>query len=352
MLFLQIVIFLFFALAVPVGIGAGAAAFVDRQRTNPGFMWMAGYLLFWAAFQILTVPFIIKGFLFSKLVLCFGILGVLMAAGGMALWFYRQKKAPAVRAVHAGMDRTCRVLWLVFGLILLLQLFLTAYLAFGDGDDAYFVAVSTTADTFDVMYRFSPYTGSSTQMDIRHCLAPFPIFVAFLSKVSGLHEAVVFHVALPLLLIPLTYCIYGMIGSRLFKGRKKQLVIFMLSVELLVMWGNYSLYTAETFLMTRTSQGKAILGNVVIPALFLLLYMVGERLAENRRVEKCLWVLLAALVTAACLCSLLGTFLVAVLLGAFLVCVVCSYRKWKLILPVAVCLLPAAIYLGMYMMIK
>lgn len=352
MLFLQIVLFLFFALAVPVGMGAGAAAFVEKQRKNPGFMWMAGCLLYFAAFQIVSVPFIIKGALFSSLVRCFAVLGVAGAIAGMALWAWQYKRRPLLRQVHAGADRTEKLLWLVFALLLLIQLFLMGFLAFGDGDDAYFVAVTTTTDTFDSMYRFSPYTGSSTQMDIRHCLSPFPVFLAFLGKVSGLHGGVVSHVAMPLLLLPLVYCIYGMIGNRLFGGKKKQLAVFLIFAELLIMWGNYSLYTAETFLMTRTSQGKAVLGNVIIPALFLLLHMMGELLLKNKKIEKSLWVLLFALVTASCLCSLMGGFLVAVLLAAFLLCVVCSYRKWKLLLPMAISMLPALVYAGIYVIMN
>lgn len=312
-------------------------------------MWMSGELLLLAAFQAVSVPMILAGCLFSELVRVFAVFCVLAAVGGMAVFAYRKKKTPVLKEVPPKPGKTEKALWIAVGVLLLAQLFLTAFLAFGDGDDAYYMAVSTTSDVFDSMYRFSPYTGSSTKMDIRHSLSPFPIYIAFLSRVSGLHAAAIFHVALPLLLIPLAYVIYGMVGRRLLKGKRRQLPVFMLFVELLVMWGNYSLYTAETFLITRTSQGKAVLGNIIIPALFLLLYMMGERLAESKMPEACLWALLAALITCACLCSVLGAFLVAILLGAFCFCAVLSYRKWKLLLPAAASLLPAVVFAGMYM---
>lgn len=352
MLFLQILLLVFFAVAVPFLMGAGAASFVNTQRKNIWFMWTAGYLLFFAAFQLMAVPLILTKSRFTVLVWLFLVFCVAAALTGGFVWLYRNKKYPQLSAVRSKPQRAETVLWAVFCLILAVQLFLAAALAFADGDDAYYVAVSTVTEASDTMYLVLPYTGGSTGLDSRHGLAPFPLLIAFFARVSGIHPAAVAHTAMPLVLIPLTYCIYGLIGSRLFKGKRLQLPIFMIFVELLVMWGNYSLYTAETFLMTRTRQGKAALGNIIIPALFLLLYMVGERLSENRKIEKSLWALIAVLMTASCLCSTLGGFLIAVLLFVFGLCAVCSYRKWRLLLPLFLCVMPGAFYIGLYIVLQ
>lgn len=352
MLVLQIGILLLFTVAVPLGIGAGIAAFVDRQEKNAGFMWMAGYLVLFAAFQILSVPLIIKGARFSTLVLWFAALCVLFSMAGVVVRLRRMRKAPALQAVKDRAGKREIILWTVFGALLLMQLFLAGCLSFADGDDAYFVTVSTIADGTDTMYLYLPYTGGTTSLDMRHALAPFPLYIAFLARITGLHAATVAHIAMPVVLIPLTYCIYGLIGSRLLKGNRRQLPVFMIFTALLILWGNYSLYTAETFLMTRTRQGKAALGNIMVPAFFLLAYLVGERLAENKKVEKSLWALLFCLTTFSCLCSTFGGFLTAVLFGAFGLCVLAVYRRWRLLLPLAVCLLPAAVYMGIYMGLK
>lgn len=352
MLVLQIGILLLFMVAVPLGTGAGMAAFVDRQEKNAGFMWMAGYLVLLAVFQILSVPLIIKGAHFSTLALWFAVLCVLLFAAGVTVWLYHMRKRPALQVVKEKAGKREIILWAVFGALLFLQLFLAGYLTFADGDDAYFVTVATIADGTDTLYLYLPYTGGTTSLDMRHALAPFPLYIAFLARVTGLHTATVAHIVLPVVFIPLTYCIYGLIGSRLLKGKSRQLPVFMIFTELLILWGNYSLYTAETFLMTRTRQGKAALGNIMVPAFFLLVYLVGERLAENKRVERSLWVLLFSLTTFSCLCSTFGGFLTAVLFGAFGLCALITYRRWRLLLPLALCLLPAAVYMGMYMILK
>ncbi len=352
MLVVQILIFAFYTLLLPVLVGAGSAAFIEKQRKNLLFMWMAGTLLLFAAFQLVSVPFILKKCSFTSLFWVFLVLSLCMGAVGTGIWWYRKRKIPILREVSGALDRTEKVLWIVFTVILLLQLVLAVVLTYGDGDDAYYVAVSTTTQDIDSMYRFSPYHGESTRIDIRHALAPFPIYIAFISRISGIHTATVSHVGMQLVLIPLTYCIYGLIGNRLWKGKKKNLAIFMIFVELLILWGNYSLYTAETFLMTRTRQGKSALGNIVIPAMFLLLLLICERIAENKRVEKSLWVLIFATVTTSCFCSVLGGFLLSVLLGLFMLCIIAVYRKWKILIPTVICLLPALTYMGMYALLS
>ena len=347
-----------YGIVVPLCMGAGAAAFVKKQERNLCFMWIAGYMLYFALFQLISVPFILKMAFFSLLARWFSVISLIAAGVGAGIWFFKVQKHPILHAVETPQEGTAKALmgkrelcfWILAGIGLLIQLVLQVKLAFGDGDDAYYVAVSHATMTTDRMYLSLPYTGGSTLLEIRHALAPLPIFISFLARLSGLHSAIVAHIFIPLLFLPLTYGIYAMIGSRLFEKKREWLPLFLIFAELLVVWGNVSLYTAETFLITRTRQGKAALANLVIPALFLFLYMIGERLAADKRVEKSLWLLVFAAMMTACFCSTLGGFLIAVLLGIFGICMLFAYRKWKILFPRVMCVLPAAVYIGLYLL--
>ncbi len=430
MILLQILRLLFFTVVVPVCLGAGVAAFVEGRERAIGFMWIAGQLVFMALFQALSVPVILLqekvSFepygAFSVLVFCFTLFAAAGALGGVLLWLFRCGKAGKARpggAPGAGklkgmfsggspgtgglkrmfsggavMDKKTVLLWAVFGAGLLAQLFLVGYLAFSDGDDAYYTAVSTVTEASDTMYLVMPYIGGATGLDTRHCLAPFPILVAFYARVSGIHPLVTANVAMPLLMIPLTYCVYGVIGSRLLREgamplpegamllpegamplpegavsfheensflsegnslhpeKSWRLPAYMIFVEILILWGNYSLYTAETFLMTRSRQGKAALANMVIPAVFLVLHMIGERYLGKSKGKGALWLLTAAAMTASCLCSTLGGFLLTILLGLFGVCLLTVCRKWRILPPLLLCMIPAAVYVGLYMLLQ
>ena len=43
---------------------------------------------------------------------------------------------------------------------------------------------------------------------------------------------------------------------------------FMILTELLLLFGGYSVYSVENFVMVRASQGKAILAGIILPFLF------------------------------------------------------------------------------------
>lgn len=60
------------------------------------------------------------------------------------------------------------------GVLLLVQLVLAVLMVYGDGDDAYYVAISAAAEESGRMYQKIPYTGMHTELDVRHGLAPFP----------------------------------------------------------------------------------------------------------------------------------------------------------------------------------
>lgn len=381
MILLQILRLLLFAVVLPVCLGAGVAAFVEGRERSVIFMWIAGQLVLMALFQVISVPVILlqerASFepygAFSVLVFFFALSAAGGALGGILLWLFRRGKAGkafpggtigagGLKGVSSGgeaMDKKTALLWAVFGTGLLAQLFLVFYLAFSDGDDAYYTAVSNVTVTTDTMYLVMPYTGGGTGLDIRHCLAPFPILVAFYARVSGFHPLVTANVVMPLFMILLTYCVYGLIGERLLGGKNSlfskkswRLPVYMIFVEILILWGNYSLYTAETFLMTRSRQGKAALANMVIPAVFLILHMVGEEYLEKGKGKGVLWLLTAAAMTACCLCSTLGGFLLAILLGLFGICLLSVCRNWHILPRLLLCMTPAAVYVGLYLLLK
>lgn len=173
----------------------------------------------------------------------------------------------------AGESRDC--LWVLAGVLLLVQLVLAVLMVYGDGDDAYYVAISAAAEESGRMYQKIPYTGMHTELDVRHGLAPFPIWIAWLAQMTGITTVIVAKTLVPVALISMTYGVFYLLGSRvLFAGegayRKKKwaLPAFLLCTEVLVLFGDYSYYTVENFMIARSRQGKAALGSILIPMIF------------------------------------------------------------------------------------
>lgn len=296
---------LFWLVVIPFCIGLIPANFIAEDERRPGFILLSGYFGMWALFEVSAVPAVlwVEYDNFKAASAVFIVLTLLSAAAGVWL-LYRNAKAGRPGLVLGNMERhdirggakTCMaalgkwllhaagIEWLLFFALLGFQLYKAVASASFDGDDAYYVVESLIAQEAGVMYRILPLTGGSTGLDVRHALAVFPMWVAFVSVRAGVHATIVSHVVMPLVLIPLTYLLYYEIGRALFGTVfcRENLPVFMVIMALFQIFGNVSIYTTETFFLTRTWQGKAVAGSLVIPAVIWLFLLLCEKADEKR----------------------------------------------------------------------
>ncbi len=210
---------------------------------------------------------------------------------------------------------------IAFLILLGLQLVMAVLYVPFDGDDAYYVVQSVLADQTDTMNRILPYTGYSTALDFRHALATWPLWIAFVSRITGIHAAIMAHTILPIILIPAHYFVASLIGLHLFRRRRDLNLLFLCFLCLLSLYGNVSIYTPETFFLMRTWQGKALVGSLTIPLLcyVLLLFAASEKNAawvqESGRERYCRWLLLWMVNITSGFFSTSGILLIAMMLA-------------------------------------
>ena len=169
--------------AIPAWVG-NCFLNVDKPCRNPVFLWISGQMLLWAGFQVICVPVILlEGRMWMVTVAYCGYILVLLAAATVR--YFRQSRT--LRAVReAKPEKAEIILWVLAGVLLLVQLVLAVLMVYGDGDDAYYVAISAAAEESGRMYQKIPYTGMHTELDVRHGLAPFPIWIAWLAQMTGI----------------------------------------------------------------------------------------------------------------------------------------------------------------------
>ena len=351
----QLLILLLVLLLIPFVIG-GVFAGLEREGKSLLFRWIGGQVLLWAGFQLLCVPLILRERSFGSLVAAFwgytAALLLLAVAKGIKRWSGERKVIfGSFRSGLRKLQLTDLILWAAFWSILLFQLVQSVRLAYADGDDAYYVAVSSITQNSNTMYSILAYTGGGTELDIRHGLAPFPIWISFLGRSSGMPAAMVAHVVLPVVLIAMTYAIFYLIGLRLFEEKDRRLPLFLLFTELLVRFGNYSIYTPENFMIARSRQGKAALGNIVVPFLILLFLLLLKELQEKKQISPLLYLLFCAAAATGCLCSTLGALLICMAVGIVGLLGSISYRRPGILAPLAVCCMPCVFYALMYLIL-
>lgn len=387
---------LFWLVIIPFGIGLIPAYLTAEEKKHPGFIFLAGYFTMWALYGVETIPVVLfvkydNFILASNLFL---ISSVLCAAAGVALTVYKRRKAASGNGHLAGsvQDKTGqrsgvfrlrsltdhirgmtfaqRIEWLLFLLLLGFQLYKAAAYASMDGDDAYYVVESLIAQQADTMYSILPYTGRHTGLDIRHALAVFPMWIAFVAQKSHIHATILSHTILPFVLIPLTYLVYYEIGRCLFgsreekqEGRKtaagaENLPLFMILMAVFQIFGNGSIYTNETFFLTRTWQGKAVAGSLVIPALLWLFVLLcrgrmresasgGQTAAGIQRAG--IWFLLVCVNITAGICSSIAVFLVSILMAVTALCLAFVERDYKVVIKMGAVCIPNVIYVLAYL---
>lgn len=359
----QVIGFIFWLLAIPFCIGLIPANFISENRRNAGVILLAGYLLMWAVFEVLSIPAVLfiqyDNFLF--VLKWFMIAAILLAVCGILLWYRDFKKADHTASWVRISDLSwgklsleAKIEWLLFFAILAFQLYMAVSRTSFDGDDAFYVVHSLMSQQSGAMYRNLPYTGWSTTLDIRHALAVFPIWVAFVAVKADLHATIVSHVVMPLILIPLTYIIFYEIAKELFtkelfSSRKENIPVFMVIMGIFQMFGNVSIYTNETFFLTRTWQGKSVVGNFVIPMTFLLILWLfnGER--KKQKQDTGLWLLLVCLNLTAGFCSSLAVFLLTILLAVMSLCLAVVERDIKIPVKLGLTCIPNAVYVLIYL---
>lgn len=358
-------LFALLVIIVPIAVGGFPAAFVKEQKKSIGFMWISGCMTVWALFQVLCVyavfergdegyHFLRKYFLIGMAVLVLvGVLTLLISFG------IDKKKQPLQSGEGAGSPKQSRrkmgtgekIGYLLFGLLLLFQLVMAVCYTYGDGDDAYYVAVSTLTESSKTLYKLMPYSMGSTTMDIRHSLAPFPVWIALLADYCDLRTVMVAHSMLPPVLITMTYVIFYKIGEILFANHRERIPYFLSMASLLILFGDTSFYTVENFMIARSRQGKAALGSIILPMMLYLILAIFQRIQKKEKTGWMLHLVLLQTVTAACLCTTLGTFLSCVLIGILGFCGAIAYRKGECIWKMALPCVPAVVFAYFYLML-
>lgn len=238
-------------------------------------------------------------------------------------------------------DRTAWWAWILWGIVIASVLAQMVFFYFNNhmnGDDSYYIAQSVITDLIDTMYQRDAYTGTPMGLDVRHALSVLPIFVTWIGRVCGVHAATAAHAVLGPVFLAVCYGVYVLLGRALFRGKRSMVPLFVLLVQIWYLWGNISIYTPETFLYTRTWQGKAVFANIILPVAFYLLYRL---FTEWKNIYVALLFLLSI---AGIFTTTASVYLLSMLYGiAALYCLI-TRRQWKKFLRVAVCAVPAFAY--------
>jgi hypothetical protein len=342
------------AIEVLLPLLAGALFALSDEKVNTRLHFLCssfvyGQIFIFAIFQPVFVFAILKGFTLTKAIkiflpFCAAMVLLLVA---IAFMKYRKRLAVILKSKCEKPDLFGVLGVIIFGIMIVMSFFVTYY----DGDDAYYVAMASQSESSDAMYATEPYTGGLIRSPYRYLFAPFPIWIAFLSRITGARTVAVAHSYLPWFMIFLSFAVFYLCARAFFGDDKKKRGVFMFFASVLVLFGDYSIYTPENFLLARSRQGKAALASFVLPFLTYLLFELMKEFDDRKKVSPVKYLMIMLTGMAAALCSTMGGMVVCALTGAFALVMLVMYRKIKvpviMLLSSAPCLVFIVLYLYM-----
>lgn len=332
---------------VPFILGLIPVKYMNSLQKTPAMTYVCGWFVSFFVFELAAVPLILLEKSFTLLVVLYtSAIGILMP---VSLWYGRGVWKHFAAGIKGAGEFPLKVklAWAVFFLMIGFQMAYAVFYEYYDGDDAYYIATAVITKDFDSMYLRDAYTGYLYPLDVRHAFSPTPIYQAWLSRLSGIAPAVVAHSVLAPVWLLFMYCIYGQIGNRLLWNKKCYRPVFMIFIAMWMMFGNISLYTSETFAMTRTWQGKGMMAGMVLPAMFLcFLHFVQEDVSQG------IWLLFICVCLSAVFATSVSFMIIPTVTAAAAVFIGMKKRSLRFALELFLCCMPCLMLAMCYMVVR
>ena len=230
-------------------------------------------------------------------------------------------------------------------------LYNTIILQHTDNDDSRFVVNAVDMIRTNKLFLTDPATGAPLSYWkgelAKDVTSPWAIYPACIARWTGIRAVAAFHSLIPVQVVILASAVYYALADRLFPGERTSKAMFVIFVWMVNLYGYYSLFCGETFLMTRGWQGKSIVAGVGIPAMLMLFLDIYRDITKRSS-----YVLLLLLNLAMCLLSGMGIIIGAILVASFTIVYAIDKKSFRLILWGLLVCMPNVAYYGIYTLIK
>lgn len=329
----KIVLTFFLLIIIPFLVG-NSVLICYHLKKSIKFRFIYGWIFLLAIFEVLVVPMTFLGesltgltWIYCSIVLTMGVI--------TSVWCWLKKDTGIKQRnsrLHIGRIN-------IYGIIsiglLAVQLIVAVFGVHMDADDAYYIGTANTSIATDTLFVVEPDTGMPYEtLPLRYAFSALMIFWAYLSKLTGIHPLIIAHSIIPVLFILISYLLWWELGNCLFDTTDKKW-IFFLFVNLLNIFGNTSVYTQSSFLLFRIWQGKAMLPNIIFPALLVTFLSIYEKPQEKKN-----WLIIITIVIAGCCCSSMAVPLGIMVVVSGCLILAIKLKDWKTLIYGAMCCIP------------
>ncbi|SKB86190.1 hypothetical protein SAMN06296386_10734 [Lachnospiraceae bacterium] len=301
---------------------------------------ITGFFLYYLLFELVCVPIMLKWRPLSLLSEIWGVILAVVVIAAVVL----NRKLLAVKVSETGKFLLSHKKFAVLSAVLVLAELIVIIHAYQFTlDAAFYVSTATTSLQTDMLNIYDPYTGMwQDHFEMRYFFATYPLNDAVMCRLTGVHPLLWTKTVMEAGTIILSNLIYYRIGKHLFREDYRKTFLFLVFCGFMNFFFT-TIYTASAFLTTRTYEGKAILGNVVMPLIFLL-YL---KLIEDDR-DKMLWLMIFMTATGSAVLSNSANMLVPTAVAVFSLPLAVIKRRFSVLIKAFICVLPCLLLVLMY----
>lgn len=323
--------------------GFGSLICSDRQKEKSlPITVTVGFFAYYALFAVVCLPImltyrplsLLSRIWFFFVIVIFAISAVLNAKK----WINSVKSIRSEFVLSKGIFLTVIILVIV-------QILLVACTYNFTLDAAYYVAnVSTSVDT-NMINVYDPFTGAwQDHFELRYVFATYSIHDAVICQLTGIPALVETKTVMASIVMIIVNLLYVWICRFLFGDNKKQKLIMYTSM-IIVNLMFITLYTPANFLMTRTYEGKAIVGNIAVVAVFVM-YMITVRYGMGIKEWLMLFVICLGTTTVSSTANMLIPAQLCVLFGPYIL----KNKQFKMIPRIIICMIPSVVMMMVYVL--
>ena len=321
------------------------ALFCEKQNTpmSKGLKMVLGFFAYYAIFQVVAVPVMFLKQPLSRLTMIWS--GIVVLIIGFYAMYRSHHKEKVVMAQVGGNKKIGEFFWeLVPYLVAVANIFIVSVIFTSYWDATYYVGNVSYAVYTDTINIYDPLYGTMmSQFDLKHCLATYHVHDAVVCQLLGIHPLVQTKTIMVIVITVVLNMVYMQVAKRLFP---KDLCAqgLMMGFCLLINLCTYSAYTSSSFIMLRTYEGKAISATIVAGMLFYWLLCLIKH--NDPAVWKYVFVTVwgsVAVSSSAIFITVLGVCMLTAVVSV-------KYRDSKILLRGILCMIPAFVVLGAYVM--
>lgn len=331
-----------------MGISLKKITGAGKYRTSFARTYVDGFIIWMALYETLEVVAVIAGVSFTVLTW----LWIIVTLAGIiySLTAILQYKA-IVEEIKTG-----AITWSSYKVIafVLMSIVFVIIVFCGNRsvtDDSFYLGAATDALKSNKIWFYEPYTGRvANRSEVnRYMFSAYPIMVASFSKIYHIPAAVVSHVCMCIVSVIMTYLAYYLVSRTLFKEQWHRWV-FIATMCILMLSGNYGTEASATFFMISAWMGKSWLPNVMLP--MILYYMTMVVGARKTNISKCNRVGLIMCSIACSHFSSMSTLLVPMFILLIWLYYIVTTKKFKEKLTILISIMPQLIIGMLFIVVK